>query len=97
MDDTIKQNLDKLQTSLIKQFGKGTIFQGKNNAILQCEMWDIESPELANLLGGGLAKGRVMEVFGPESGGKCIYENTYIATKYGYKTVREIFKQNNGE
>ncbi len=71
MEEGIKKNLEDLQITLTKQFGKGTIFQGsktKNN--IKIEKWEMESPELASIFGEGFPKGRIIEIYGPESSGK---------------------------
>lgn len=41
---------------------------------------------------GGMAIGRVYEVYGPPSGGKCCTENTYLFTEYGLLTIKELFE-----
>lgn len=43
----------------------------------------------------GFPEGRMIELFGPESSGKCVTADTYILTPGGYKTVETIFKENN--
>lgn len=46
---------------------------------------------------GGYPEGRIIEIYGPESSGKCLTEDAYIQTPNGFKTVEEIFKENNLE
>ena len=46
---------------------------------------------------GGWPCGRVVELYGPESIGKCLTSDTYILTQKGYLTIEEIFKDNNLE
>ena len=40
---------------------------------------------------GGMALGRVYEIFGPPSGGKCCVEDTYLFTEHGLLTIKELF------
>lgn len=42
----------------------------------------------------GLPEGRMLELYGPESSGKCITADTYILTPEGYKTLGTIFHEN---
>lgn len=54
-----------------KQFGKGSIMKlGEVHANTQVEVIPTGSLSLDLALGGGLPKGRVVEVYGPESSGK---------------------------
>jgi len=54
-----------------KQFGKGSIMKlGEVHANTQVEVIPTGSLSLDIALGGGLPKGRVVEVYGPESSGK---------------------------
>ncbi len=55
-----------------KQFGKGSIMRlGKDAALVQVPTISTGSPSLDIALGvGGVPKGRVIEIFGPESSGK---------------------------
>ncbi len=55
-----------------KQFGKGSIMRlGKDNAPMDAASISTGSPSLDIALGiGGIPKGRVVEIYGPESSGK---------------------------
>jgi recombination protein RecA len=54
-----------------KQFGKGSIMKlGEVHASTQVEVIPTGSLSLDLALGGGLPKGRVVEIYGPESSGK---------------------------
>jgi recombination protein RecA len=72
MDENRKKALDVALGQIEKQFGKGSVMRlGDAPAI-----WDVEAVSTGSLgldiaLGiGGLPRGRVVEVFGPESSGK---------------------------
>ncbi|NCV66494.1 MAG: DNA recombination/repair protein RecA, partial [Rhodobacteraceae bacterium] len=75
---TDKKNADKqkaLESALSqieRQFGKGSIMKmGSENAIQEIEATSTGSLGLDIALGiGGLPKGRIVEIYGPESSGK---------------------------
>ena len=75
---TDKKNADKqkaLESALSqieRQFGKGSIMKlGSENAIQEIESTSTGSLGLDIALGiGGLPKGRIIEIYGPESSGK---------------------------
>lgn len=72
--ETSKEKLKALQLTidkLEKSYGKGTIMKLGDQAIEQIEAISTGSISLDNALGiGGLPKGRVIEIYGPESSGK---------------------------
>jgi len=53
-----------------KQFGKGSIMKLGEATHQQVECWPTGSLSLDLALGGGIPKGRVIEIYGPESSGK---------------------------
>ncbi|MBS7553985.1 recombinase RecA [Ancylobacter dichloromethanicus] len=64
--------LDAALTQIERHFGKGSIMRlGKNDKIMEIETVSTGSLGLDIALGiGGLPRGRVVEIFGPESSGK---------------------------
>jgi recombination protein RecA len=56
--------------SIEKQFGKGSIMKMGDTPIVQVETTPTGSISLDIALGGGIPKGRVVEIYGPESSGK---------------------------
>jgi recombination protein RecA len=70
MDDRRKQILATL-AQMDKQFGKGSVLMLGSRAALPVEVISTGSVAIDNALGaGGFPRGRVVEVFGPESSGK---------------------------
>jgi len=71
-DDPRKKALDLAVSQIEKQFGKGAIMKlGANSVPLQVPVLSTGSLGLDIALGvGGLPRGRVIEIFGPESSGK---------------------------
>jgi recombination protein RecA len=70
MDERRKQILTTL-AQMDKQFGKGSVLMLGSRAALPVEVIPTGSIGVDNVLGaGGFPRGRVIEVFGPESSGK---------------------------
>jgi recombination protein RecA len=70
MDDRRRQILSTL-AQMDKQFGKGSVLMLGSRATLPVEVISTGSLAVDNALGaGGFPRGRVVEVFGPESSGK---------------------------
>ena len=72
MDDNKKKQLEQAILQIEKQFGKGSIMKlGENAANMNVETVPTGSLSLDIALGlGGLPKGRIIEIYGPESSGK---------------------------
>ena len=66
-----KKALDAAIAQIEKQFGAGSVMRMGEKANLDVEALPTGSIGLDMALGiGGLPKGRIIEIFGPESGGK---------------------------
>lgn len=71
MDENKKKSLDAALKSLDKAFGKGTILRLGDKEIEQIDSISTGSVGLDLALGiGGVPKGRIIEIYGPESSGK---------------------------
>lgn len=55
---------------LERKSGKGSIFTTGNEKRLQIPRWSTQIESLDSIIGGGMPKGRIIEIFGPESSGK---------------------------
>lgn len=65
------QEIQKICKEFEKKNGEGSVFQvGSNKSILQIPRMSTQIEDLDEIMGGGLPKGRIIEVFGPESSGK---------------------------
>ncbi|MEP7217960.1 MAG: DNA recombination/repair protein RecA, partial [Bacteroidota bacterium] len=54
-----------------KQFGKGAIMRLNDSAVVPCEAISTGSLSLDYAIGiGGIPRGRITEIYGPESSGK---------------------------
>ena len=81
MDDNKRQALNAALSQIDRQFGKGSVmWLGDKNAIADIEAISTGSLGLDIALGiGGLPKGRVVEIYGPESSGKTTLTLQVIA------------------
>ncbi|MEJ2309904.1 MAG: recombinase RecA [Gammaproteobacteria bacterium] len=72
MDENRKKALSAALSQIEKQFGKGSVMRmGDSNAVRNMEAISTGSLGLDIALGiGGVPKGRVVEIYGPESSGK---------------------------
>jgi recombination protein RecA len=71
MDDNKSKALSAALSQIERQFGKGTVMRLGDGAVQNIEAIPTGSLALDNALGiGGLPRGRVVEIYGPESSGK---------------------------
>lgn len=65
------QEIQKFCKEFEKKNGEGSIFQvGSKKSILQVPRMSTSIDDLDEITGGGFPKGRIIEIFGPESSGK---------------------------
>jgi recombination protein RecA len=84
--------LDLALANIEKQFGKGSLMRLGDAAAVQVAAIPTGALSLDLALGiGGLPRGRVVEIFGPESSGKCLVAGTYVWTDHGLETIEEVF------
>lgn len=76
MNDT--KDIDKILKEMEKEYGKGAVFHGSNPKIERIPRWSVSSPNISYVLGGGVPKGRMIEISGMESAGKTSLA-TYLA------------------
>lgn len=66
-----KEEIAKICREFEKENGVGSVFQtGSKKSVLQIERVSTGIEDLDEVIGGGLPRGRIIEVFGPESSGK---------------------------
>jgi len=71
MDEGKRKALEAAVSQLEKQFGKGSVMKMGDKTDMKVEAFSTGSLNLDIALGvGGLPKGRIIEVYGPESSGK---------------------------
>lgn len=70
-DENKKKALESAMAQIEKSYGKGAVMKLGDNAHLQVETFPSGSLGIDLALGvGGIPKGRIIEIYGPESGGK---------------------------
>jgi len=75
-----RRTIDTALVQMEKQFGKGTILRLGSKAVVPVSIISSGSISLDNALGvGGFPRGRVIEIFGPESSGKTTLALQVIA------------------
>jgi len=80
MDDNKKKALSAALSQIEKQFGKGSVMRMGDSVATEIEAISTGSIALDVALGiGGLPKGRVVEIYGPESSGKTTLTLQVIA------------------
>ncbi len=80
MDENKKKALDAAISQIDRQFGKGSVMRLGGAGIVQMDAISTGSLGLDVALGiGGLPKGRVVEIYGPESSGKTTLTLQVIA------------------
>ncbi|NNF96281.1 MAG: DNA recombination/repair protein RecA, partial [Halobacteria archaeon] len=81
MDDAKKKALSAALGQIEKQFGKGSVMRmGDTSVVREVEAISTGSLGLDIALGvGGLPRGRVIEIYGPESSGKTTLSLQVIA------------------
>ena len=74
------QNLKQVLAHIEKQFGKGSIMKLGDNPTKEIDVISSGSISVDNALGiGGYPKGRIVEIYGPESSGKTTFALHAIA------------------
>src|SRR3989454_245642 len=75
-----RRTIDLALVQMEKQFGKGTILRLGSKTVVPVSVISSGSISLGNALGvGGFPRGRVIEIFGPESSGKTTLALQVIA------------------
>lgn len=68
---TKKQNVLIAMRAINEEFGTGTVYAlGSKQETLEIPRWSTGIEDLDKIIGGGMPKGRIIEIFGPESAGK---------------------------
>jgi recombination protein RecA len=84
--------LDNALAQIEKQFGKGSVMKMGDDVAQKIAAIPTGALSLDLALGiGGIPRGRVTEIYGPESSGKCAVAGTYVWTDHGLETIEELF------
>lgn len=79
MDESKQKALDAALMQIKKDFGSGSIMKLGDASDAVVETMPSGSIGLDIALGGGIPKGRIIEVYGPESSGKTTLALHFIA------------------
>jgi recombination protein RecA len=96
MDDNKQKALDSALKAIDKTFGKGTLMRLGDKPVVEMEAISTGSLGLDMALGiGGIPRGRIIEVYGPESSGKTTLALQVIseAQKLGVDTENLLVSQ----
>lgn len=89
-----QQAIDLALAQIEKAHGKGAIMRLGADALTGIDVVPTGSLALDLALGvGGLPRGRIVEIYGPEGSGKCLVAGTYIWTDKGLETIEEFFER----
>lgn len=77
--DNKRKALEAARSQIERQFGKGSLMRLGDSNIVPVETISTGSLSLDLALGGGLPKGRIVEIYGPESSGKTTLTLQVIA------------------
>ena len=84
--------LEAALVQIERLFGKGSVMRLGEQARVPVDVIPTGSIALDVALGlGGLPRGRIVEVYGPESSGKCLTADTYVWSDRGQETIAELF------
>ena len=85
--------LDSALSQIERSFGKGAIMRlGSKDRLAEVETIPTGCLGLDIALGvGGLPRGRVIEIYGPESSGKCVTADTHVLSDAGLLSIAELF------
>ena len=86
--------LEAALVQIERQFGKGSVMRLGQEGHVPVETIPTGSISLDVALGiGGLPRGRIVEIYGPESSGKCVTADTYVWSDRGLETIAEVFER----
>jgi recombination protein RecA len=88
------KSLEMALSQIKKQYGQGAIMRLGTDNIVKIDAIPTGALSLDLALGiGGVPRGRIVEIYGPESSGKCLTADTYLWTDRGLETVGELFER----
>lgn len=87
--------IDQIVKEIREQFDESILFSLKDKSAISIPVYSTGIMSIDSILGvNGVPKGRIVEIYGPESQGKCLTKDTYISNPNGLLTLEEIFNDN---
>lgn len=87
-----KKSLESALSMLDRSFGKGAVMRMGDKPNQNIDSISTGSIGLDLALGiGGLPRGRIIEIYGPESSGKCLTADTMVLSENGLVSIAELF------
>jgi protein RecA len=87
-----EKSLETALAQIERQFGRGAIMRLGDETRAPVEVIPTGAISLDVALGvGGFPRGRIVEIYGPESSGKCCLASTHVWSDRGLETIEEIF------
>ncbi len=85
--------LEGALATIERSFGKGAVMRLGDRTAMNVEVVSTGSLGLDIALGiGGLPRGRIIEIYGPESSGKCLTADTHTIGSLGLLSIEELFR-----
>lgn len=83
---------DSFLRDVRKRFGDNAVMLASDSPTVEVDVISTGSLTTDIAVGvGGLPSGRIVEIYGPESSGKCLTSDTYLLTSRGLETIAEMF------
>ena len=97
MNETVEKLVKSTIANVQKQYGKDSLMLLGENPSMDVETFSSGSLQLDYALGGGIPRGRIVEVYGPESSGKTALALHMIAEiqkegKIRWQNMYQIYK-----
>jgi RecA/RadA recombinase len=89
---TSDKALENALETMLNSFGEGAVKKGSDlETVITFRTGHDDLDSVLSTDGFGIARGKVVEFYGPEAGGKCLTRDALCLTRKGLMTIEEIF------